>query len=129
MKDYPLHRIIFIWSWERSIIFDFAMLQAYSMLPKISSFKTLPAIRMLKISPKPWSKINSADVLEINTTKNGCKRKLSLRSLVTCLSKFLSVLRLFTKRDYLLPLRTPGLFEVLFCPGMLWCVPTFILVR
>jgi hypothetical protein len=45
-------------------IFDFAILQAYSILPKMSSFKTFPAFRIQKVYPKPWSKINSAEVLE-----------------------------------------------------------------
>ena len=41
------------------------------MLPKMSSFKIFPAILMLKISPNPWSKINSADVLESIQLKSG----------------------------------------------------------
>jgi len=44
------------------------------MLPKMSSFKILPAILTLKMSPKPRSKICSVVVLEsiqLSTIANG----------------------------------------------------------
>jgi hypothetical protein len=53
----------FVWP-STTISLEPAILQASSMLPKISSFKIFPAIRMLRISPNPWSNINSAEVLE-----------------------------------------------------------------
>jgi hypothetical protein len=49
----------------------------------------LPAILMLKISPNPWSNINSADILEsmqLSMAANGnCPEDVSL----TCCNKFL----------------------------------------
>ena len=65
------------------------------MLPKISSFTKLPAILTLKISPKPWSKTNSAETLEsiqLKMVANGnCPSLVSL----TCSSKFLLAFKLF----------------------------------
>jgi len=59
-----------------------ASLDANSILPKISSFTKFPAIRILKISPKPWSKINSADTLESIQLKMVAKGKLSFTGII-----------------------------------------------
>src|SRR5438477_8651444 len=50
-------------------------LQVNSRLPRISSFKMLPATRALKTSPMPWSKMSSLDWREsrqLKITANGC---------------------------------------------------------
>ena len=81
-----------------TIIFAPATLQPNSILPRISSLTTLPAILTLKTSPNPWSKINSAEVLlsiQLKITANGCcPSEVSL----ACCKRFLFILRLLTNR-------------------------------
>ena len=57
------------------ISFAPATAQPYSMLPSTFRLVTLPAMRTLKMSPTPRSKINSAGVresMQLRTTASGC---------------------------------------------------------
>lgn len=81
-----------------TISFEPDILQAYSMEPIMSLFSIFPAIRVLNISPSPWSKISSAEVLlsiQLNTIANG--NCLDLDSL-TCSSKLACSFKLAIKR-------------------------------
>ena len=74
---------------------------ANSILPKMSSLIMFPAIRTLKTSPKPWSKISSADVrlsIQLKITANGC---CPFDVSLACCNKFLFAFKLFT--NLLLP--------------------------
>ena len=53
-----------------------ATAQAYSMLPSTCWLATLPAMRTLKMSPRPMSKINSAGLRESMQLKHDGQRML-----------------------------------------------------
>jgi hypothetical protein len=55
----------FVWP-STTIIFEPATLHPNSILPRMSSLIILPAMRTLKTSPSPWSKINSAGRTTVN---------------------------------------------------------------
>ena len=74
----------------------------------MSSLMKLPAMRALKTSPKPWSKISSTEVRESMQLKTAAKGHWPSRVSFTCCSRFLFALRLAQKR--LIPL-----LEVLQC--------------
>ncbi len=76
-----------------------ASLHANSIDPRMSSLSTFPAMRQLKMSPSPWSKINSALVresMQLRMMAMGC-----CPSLVSfaCWSRLRLALRLFWNRS------------------------------
>ena len=85
---------------KTTISLEPASLQANSIEPTISSFNTFPAMRILKISPSPWSKISSADVRESMQLRMTAKGYCPSAVMFACSKRLRLTLRFAWKRAF-----------------------------